>query len=54
MTGPKDRAAVVAMSLATIIARAVRDPALQQQIAATLRDEFEDVRREALSERSRD
>ena len=27
MTGPKDRAAVVAMSLATIIARAVRDPA---------------------------
>jgi hypothetical protein len=51
---PKDRATVVATTLITIITRALRDPTLQQQVAAMLRDEFDDVRHQALSENKRD
>jgi hypothetical protein len=45
-----DRASVVATTLIAIVTRCLRDPATCQEIAAVLRDEFEDVRRTALTE----
>jgi hypothetical protein len=51
MTGPKDRAAVVATTLITIIAQHLRSSgALHKQIAEKLRDEFAEIQQQTLSE----
>jgi hypothetical protein len=45
-----DRAAVVATSLIGVFRRALSDPGLQREIAELLRQEFRDIRQEALAE----
>jgi hypothetical protein len=46
----RDRASVVANTLIGILARHLRDPATHQEITAVLREEFEDIRRSAVTE----
>lgn len=46
----KDRADAVAAGIIGILARRLRDPALREEVAASLRDEFADLRRELLSD----
>jgi hypothetical protein len=46
----RDRAAVVAAAVTTIIKRAVLDPALEREIAAALREEFHDIEQQVLNE----
>jgi hypothetical protein len=46
----KDRADAVTATMISILARWLRDPVLHDEIIAVLRDEFEDLRRTALSE----
>jgi hypothetical protein len=50
----KDRAAVVATALIALLTRVLRNPTLHQEVAAMLRDEFEDIQRQLLNERNRD
>ena len=50
----RDRAAIVTSAILTILRTALDDPELRSQIAATLRDEFADLERQALSENRSD
>jgi len=45
-----DRANVVATTVIAILDRRLRDPTLHAEIAAVLRDEFADQRREVLAD----
>ena len=50
MSTPRDRAAVVAATLIAIIANRLRDPATREEIAAVLREEFEEMARQIRNE----
>ena len=46
----KDRADAIATAIIGIVARWLRAPAVRGEIVATLRDEFDELRRELLSD----
>ena len=46
----KDRAAIVATALIAVARRALRDPALEREFAAVLRQEFRDIEQQVLTE----
>ena len=46
----RDRAAVVATTLISIVARHLRDPAIHNEITAVLREELADIQRSTLTE----
>lgn len=45
-----DRAAVVATAVIAVLRRALHDPELHREIAEQLREEFYDIKQEALAE----
>jgi hypothetical protein len=50
MSGPRDRATVVATTLVAILANRLRDPATREEIAKALREEFEEIARQVRNE----